>query len=216
MTQTTLKRPLRTNQPTKSVGKSRDTAKIAFGVVLLAVSAAGGTYLVNELSDRKPVLVAARSIAAGTVITQDDLRVADAAIDGVETIPRDHIKNLLGQRAVAQLPAGTLLSKGMFATNPLPMQGFRNVGLALEPTRVPASLTPGRGVDVWEVIKDPSGQGGPSKSLVADGTAHVISVTRDGSMTLVTVSVPEGAAAAVTSASARNAIALALRPVGEQ
>lgn len=197
------------------VGKSRHGGTIAVGIALLAIASAGGVYTVNALSDRSPVLVAARDIQAGSVVGAADVRVADAAVDGVAVIPRSEMQTVIGQRAVTAVPGGTLLAPKMVAKDPLPRQGFRAVGLALSPSRVPTGLAPGRAVDVWRVASGGGNDDGkPEESLSTDGKAEVLSVSRDGSVTLVTIMTPDNTASKITLASSRDEVALVMRPVG--
>src|SRR5262245_49958614 len=71
---------------------------IALGVILVVAGALIFGLMVQSAGDRISVVVAARDISPGQVIEAADLRVVDAAIDGVaSTVRATERSSLIGQ-----------------------------------------------------------------------------------------------------------------------
>ena len=134
------------------------------GVLLVVVSALGGVLLFSSTDDRVDVVVAATELLPGQPVERADLRVARVAVDdGITTVTPDAVANLVGQQAIGRVPAGTLLSPGMFADE-LPLEPGEVVfGAALDPGEAPLSaLQVGTPVELLSVVpSDPFSQAPP-------------------------------------------------------
>ena len=143
--------------------------QLALGL-LLAGGAALAFVLFNAASvQRTPVLALAVDLERGQTIVVEDLQVVQLGIDSpVAVTPADQAELLLGRVAVADLPAGTLLSDGLVSsTSPL-LDGGGVVGLALNPGQYPTPrLMVGDLVMVVEVSDGPR---------LLTGTAEVVDI----------------------------------------
>ena len=84
---------------------------VAAAVGIIVVSVAGAAALFGMVSGTAPVVVAAAPLAAGQLITDQDLTTAAVAADpSVAVIPGDQLGDLIGQRAAVAVPAGALLA----------------------------------------------------------------------------------------------------------
>jgi hypothetical protein len=131
--------------------------QLALGL-LLAGGAALAFVLFNAASvQRTPVLALAVDVPRGQTIVLEDLQVVQLGIDSpVAVTPSDQAGLLVGRSAVADLPAGTLMSDGLVSsTSPL-LDGGGVVGLALNPGQYPTPrLMVGDLVTVVEVSDGP-------------------------------------------------------------
>lgn len=126
------------------------------GVLLVVLSALGGVLLFSSTDDRVDVVVAATELLPGQPVERTDLRVARvAADDNIATVTPDAVANLVGQQAIGRVPAGTLLSPGMFADE-LPLGPDEVVfGAALDPGEAPLSgLQIGTTVELLNVVPE--------------------------------------------------------------
>ena len=124
------------------------------GVLLVVLSALGGVLLFSSTDDRVEVVVAAAELVPGQALERTDVRVARVAVDdGINTVTPEAVAALVGQQAIGRVPAGTLLSPGMFADE-LPLEPGEVVfGAALDPGEAPLSgLQIGTQVELLNVV----------------------------------------------------------------
>lgn len=183
-------------------------------VLLIVAGAAIGAALYLAGDDRTQVVVAARDIPVGTVISAADLTAAEIS-GGVAGVAGSDARLLLGQSATTRIPAGALLHADMVDPAPPPGEGKVALGLALSAGQLPAAeLTSDRLVEIVQVpaaadaaVQDPTG-------TVLVPEALVLSVTADASGAwLVTVAVDRDDAPAVAAAAAAGRTTLAMLPV---
>ena len=155
-----------------------------------------------------------RAIPKGHVVTAADLATVDVA-GGVVAVAGDHLASVVGETATVDLLPGTLLQRSMVTDGPSLAAGSAKVGVQLTGGQIPADgLAPG---DTVEVLALPA-KGSPAAAGVAAATATVLvpkatvfSTRPDPSSaagTLVTLTVPASAAAAIAAASGDNLVAL--------
>lgn len=186
------------------------------GVLCVVLGAALAAIVAVATLGGDQVVVAARDIPAGTVITQQDLQTGQLRGDGIATIPADQARSLIGKTAVGPVPDGAVLAPDMVAEEPPPGPGQAAVGLNLKPGQLPGVLDPGRHVSVLLVSGADSAAADavPARTVLVDN-AEVLEVTSDpGGTWLVTVSVPAPTAADVASAASAGRAAVVLLPVG--
>lgn len=215
---TTTSRPLATKVSTGAVRApraGRSNARVVLAVLLIVAGAAIGGALHLAGDSRTQVVVAARDIPVGTVISAGDLTSGEMSGTGVGAIAGADAGLLLGQSATTRIPAGALLHADMFQAAPPPGEGRIAIGLALSAGQLPAAeLTPDRMVQVLQVLpaSEASAEAPVSTVLVED--ALVLSVTSDPSGAwLVTVAVDEADAPAVAAAAAAARVSVGLLPV---
>jgi len=91
------------------------------------------------------VIAVVNDVQRGALITADDVAVANLAPDpALAPIPAERIDEVTGQRAAADLVAGTLLTGAAVTASVVPAAGEAVVGVALTPGQMPGEpLVPG-------------------------------------------------------------------------
>ncbi|MBS2545377.1 SAF domain-containing protein [Catenulispora sp. NL8] len=162
---------------------------------------------------RVAVLAVAKPVAAGQVITTDDLAVADISTDPMLTpISSGSRQNVVGRRAAVALEPGTLLVTADLNDTPLVAADAQTVGLDLKPGQMPGEkLATGQKVTI---VFTPDPAAGASQSN-AQPTTIGATVTRVGSpdnqgAVVVDVAVPGAQAATLAAQAATGHLALVL------
>jgi hypothetical protein len=172
------------------------------GAVLIASSGLGTACLVSSVQDRTAVLVAARSLQAGSTVGQADLAEVQVAIPtGVAALPADQRDALVGKVARLDLAAGSLLAPGSIGDPVAATTGQSVVVLALPASRMPASgLRPGQQLllvsttDAGPTSNTATEQepGAPSGLATADAVVIRVGTAEPGGTTPVDVAVNVG------------------------
>ena len=208
-----------------SAARRRRPALVALAVLLIAGGAALAGLLAVRIDERTPVLVAAREIAVGQLITKDDLATSRVASEGLQLVPADQSGVVVGKYAAQTIPAGRLLDQAMVTQQGFLQAGKAAVGVVLSPGRMPASgLQAGDRVQVVQVkdgevtavladsalvssVGQTGGDGGGSGLVPGSGSAGA---------SVATVIVDAGQSARVAAASAANQLAFVLLSRGAQ
>lgn len=180
----------------------------------MAVLLAGWFW--QQESDRQEVLVVAEPVAAGSVITTDDLAVAEVSgVDGA--IPSADHETIVGSTAMVGLVEGQVLTRDMVTSDPIPGPGERIIGLQLDATRSPDGVTAGDVVMVLAVppAGDPSTPDELDSPTVLSPDATVASATVvEGAGTRLTLLVSDAVAERVAAYVAAGRVALVQAPLG--
>ncbi len=189
----------------------------ALGVLVVVSCAAVGAKIAGSVDHRAGYLAVATYLPQGSVIAASDLSVVDAGLSGgVQAIPQDDERLVVGQRASEPLEPGSLLvPRELTASVPLPTSEAL-VGASLASDQAPTGLDPG---DVVLVVLSGSGADVPSGAaasrVLALGNVYAIALPSASSPAgssddeTVTLEVPATDAAAVTAASAAGDVSLA-------
>jgi hypothetical protein len=132
--------------------------ELLVGAALVVGFALAAVLWQANATQRDPVLAVGRSVARGDVIEASDVRVVYVGSDQpLVTLSEAETSRVVGRVAVADLPAGTLLTAA-HVTDPQTVEaGEGVVGLALDPGQFPAmQLAPG---DVVNVVAPVEGDG---------------------------------------------------------
>lgn len=226
MTTETDRRPTKDQQRTapqrsRSVGHELPRVPRRYGqwagavlFVVMAVLLAGWFW--QQKSDRQEVLVVARPVPAGAVLTTEDLGIVEVA--GVRAaISSSDTESVIGNTAAVGLVEGQILTRDMVTADPLPGPGERVVGLQLDATRAPTGIGPGDAVVVLAVPPsgDPSSPDELDDPTVLAPRATVASaVVVEGAGTRLSLLVPEAVAERVTAYVAAGRVALIQAPIG--
>lgn len=131
-------------------GRRVRVPQLLIAVLLVLVSALAALVLLSRATAREVVLTLAVPLARGQVLGAQDVRLAYVGTDDpLASLPPERLPALVGQAALVDLPAGTVLTETQFAgPNVLgPEEGV--VGLALSPGEYPTRrLAVGDLVDV--------------------------------------------------------------------
>ncbi|MGH9014017.1 MAG: SAF domain-containing protein [Acidimicrobiia bacterium] len=195
------------------------------GLAVLAVLAAVAAALIfavwaRGLGGRTDVLAAARTVDAGEVIADADLRVVRVAVDDdVATIPAEDRAEVVGKVAAITLFGGGLIQRDQVSSSVPLGRGEAIVGVLVKPGQGPlASLRVGTTV---QVVETPPGSqaapGTPPAVLAEEATVFAVAKpTEDanaagvaGSL-LVSLRVPKDVAPAVVAAAEDERVRLVL------
>jgi hypothetical protein len=197
------------------------------GVLLVTGSGLVGMTLLGSADDRVAVLALRRPVEPGQVLADTDLAVVGLAAEGdLRYLPADRRAEVVGQVAVAPLPAGALLHPSNVAARPAVGPGRAVVALALGPGDLPyPSLRAGD--DVVLVETEPpeldraladAGALPPAGAWAAE-VFVVHPITHDGLASggvVVSLSVDVGDAPAVAAAVAGERFRLVFVPSGAE
>lgn len=217
----TLARPRTREEPTPGNGRTGpvpvrralNVPWILLGVLLVAGSALAFTVLGTGAGHRVRALALAVDVGAGAVLTDDVLTTVEVdAPDGTGLVPASRLDDVRGRTAVADLPAGTLVTGALFTDGPTLEPGEALVGVRLDPSAVPVTgLGPG---DPVMAVRTPgtgdAGDGGTP--LVWTGTVFAVApvASPTGDVTVVTLRVDARDAPAVAAAAATDRVRLVL------
>ncbi|WP_297538391.1 SAF domain-containing protein [Amycolatopsis sp.] len=180
-------------------GRRRSVPHLLLGALLVLVCAA--VFLVVSLNsgNREPVLALAQSVGVGQVLTAQDLKQVDIAVDaGVSVVDASQAASVVGKTMSTSLSAGSLLTLGAVGTGGFPSAGQALAALSLKSGQFPPEVTPGSHVSVVFV----PGQSGatvaspPTTDQSTVWPAVVTSVTSPPNQQITVISVQLGEAAA--------------------
>lgn len=165
--------------PAGLAGPKRRPQWVLAGVVLVVGAMIGFGLWSTSLGHRREVLVAARELPAGHVVTDQDLRtVRIGTSDSVAIVSAANRGRILGKTTRMTVPSGGFLSPDEVTAGSAVADGKAVVGVVLAPGAVPAG-----GVRVGDrvvVISAPTGTSatGESDPASAVATAEVFGVER--------------------------------------
>ncbi|MEU7314898.1 SAF domain-containing protein [Streptomyces sp. NPDC007083] len=144
------------------------------GASAVLVSAVGFTWIVSAVGERADVLVLARDVPAGKVLTAQDLRTVQVAADS-GVIPVERRGEALGRQARVPLVAGSLLSPGMVGHSAdFPPKGSSQVTLALEAAAAPSNLARGDRVAILPGPEDEAPVGDKDEEVAEELPSAVV------------------------------------------
>jgi hypothetical protein len=213
-------------------------ALAAAGLLIVLVCAAAGAGLAGSSGHQQPYLAVVQAVPDGAPVEAADLGTVDLdPTTGLSLLPAADENAVIGKRAAALLPAGTLLDPAALTSGAAVPAGDAVVGASLEPQQVPAEVQAGDSVLLVLTGDASTGTAGASGGAAgaAGGASHVGAqpgdVLADGtvldvvppgasglgsaptsSTTIVDLAVPVGDAPAVTAASAAGDLGLAVVP----
>lgn len=196
--------------------------RMGFGILLMLISLTAGFYFYNHVSAKIPILVAAKSLSTGQIVS-----LSDVAVDNISTsdhiiyIPVTGLSKIIGKRTNHNILSGSVLSYADFTSSEQIPQGYSLVGLALKTGQYPVGrLFPGEIVSLVATPSDFSfGQSnlsdtGLTPGEIVDSQATVIVVDQVTSQSssnyslLLTVAVPNTVAGEVGLLSASGDISI--------
>jgi SAF domain len=140
-----LRMPRTTTSPRTATGQAvsgRPANPLRLGLAVLCILGGGLVFvgLYRARGHQVPVLVLARDVAAGQVINDGDLGVAEVAATGVATVSVADRSSLAGKVAKVALSKGALLAPGQLVADGRVGPGEALVAVAFPETVVPRSI----------------------------------------------------------------------------
>ena len=182
--------------------------------VVVCLGALGNVWLHAATSNAQQVVAARSTIQRGSVISRDQLVFVQVGMDpSLRTLPGSQIDSVVGKRAALDVAAGTLLTSDSVTDQTIPRRGTTLVGVGAAP-----ALMPGTGLmagDRVRIVDTPGQQGDAISGSPASIAATVVSTatgadTGQGAQTIITVEVPETAAAELAAMAATGKVAFVL------
>jgi hypothetical protein len=173
------------------------------GVALVLASSVAFVALLAHAGRKVPVLVVARPVAVGAVVTPGDVREVQLGVDDAagHVVPVADADAVVGRTAVVPLVAGALLApQDVGAGAAFPPVGQAQVSFAVEPGGLPAGLAAGRRVAVLPGPNEETAAGRSGDQGSGGADAPVVGMVTDvvsedqGSGAVVTVLVDTAAA----------------------
>lgn len=201
--------------PAAPTATRRSYPILAAGLLAALVGALLFSTIASGFDNRHAVLVVAHPVAAGNVLTPDDLRtIKVSASAGAGLVAAGDMNRIVGRTAAVPLVAGSLLAPGHLGSASGLESGQAAVGLLLEPGRFPPGLRAGDRVAVVSAPTGPLAAAGQTPRL---GTGVVEEVAPAAGTSGVTARLRLGAEQSdvVAAEGAARRVALILLPSGE-
>jgi hypothetical protein len=206
--------------PRLAVGRRRQVPWMVTGVLLVVGCALIFATSAIRLGGGRAVLVAARSLPVGHVISAGDLRSVRVSFAGLQTVPAGAEAGLMGRPLALGLAGGSLLNPADLGAGSAVPAGQAEVAVALKAGAYPPAVAAGDQV----LVVDTGAQTGTvaSAPAVADGTsvsAIVVAVdvppaNASEAAAVVSLQVPADTAARVVRLAAAGQVGLVLLPPG--
>lgn len=187
------------------------------GVGVVIVGALLGGLAFGSGRDSHSILVAARPIDAGVVVTQADVRTVEmSGAPGFLSTPPSGIAAVVGRVASAPIAEGSVLSAQQFRVRQSAPAGTGLVGVVLDPGALPTpDLRFGDQVDVMVSASPNAVIDDPARVVTRASVWRVWGGTEASGRRTVTLVVPEAAVPEVGDAAARNLIRLVVVPTSD-
>ncbi|WP_222108767.1 SAF domain-containing protein [Streptomyces cupreus] len=158
-------------------------------MLLVLGCAAGGVVVSTSVGHQEPVLVLARSVSVGQVLSDRDLREESVSADSaLAFLPVRSRAEVEGRPVAYSLPAGTPLTKNLLGAAHIPPAGQAVAAVGLKAGQFPPGVQPGNRVTVVVAPTSGSATGSTSSSQVSAWDASVTDVRSDGTDQITLIS----------------------------
>ena len=113
---------------------------LLIGLLLVAASVFGFWFILQNLNQRQPILVAARTIGRWEITTAADFTTVEASPGDASYLRPAQLGSVIGRWSTGTVPAGTVVTPGMFTTPPL--SGETESGNVLIELTIPQTEAP--------------------------------------------------------------------------
>ena len=187
---------------------------IGAGAVIVMAGGLIGALLFGSGNDTRQVLVAARPIDAGSILTAADVQAV--AVDGkvgFRSTPASNLSAMVGNVVGMPIPAGALILVEQLRTQQSAPEGTVLAALTLEPGALPSpDLRFGDKVQLLLTTSPNAVIDEPAQVLTEATVWRVWGGAEGSGRRTVTLAVPEAVSAKVGDASARNLIRMFVVP----
>ena len=167
--------PQQQHQPAAAAGQRRQVARpgaqqkerrgglVLIGLVIVFGSAFGFWFILRSIDQRSEYLMAARTIERWQVVRSEDFTVVEANVGPASALGVDQLGSVSGKWATGRIPAGTIITAGLFETPPL--SGESEADKVLIQVSLPAAEAPFGGLNTGDTVallgREPGPDGGP-------------------------------------------------------
>ena len=146
--------------PLSVPGGRRRPTWVLVGVLLVGLASLLGGWILTSVDQRISVLVAARDLDPGHVLTVTDVRAVEIGrTDQLRAIQPGQQDLVLGHPTRGPVPAGTVLNTDLFTGRDQAVPaGQAVVAAALDPGAAPLGLRPGDAVRLFVAVRVSGGQ----------------------------------------------------------
>lgn len=205
-----------TPEPPRIPGR-RNPKWIALGIVALCLGALLSYAVYSRVAAETSVITMAATVYRGETVEASDLAVVRLSGEAVRrSVPAAQLDSLVGQKAVYDLPEGTILVPGAVDDVVIPATGRAVIGIKLPTGRAPtALLTPGSPVRL--VALPPSSTTNPDTSDKLAGKTYQATIVdqapgADGASIVVNVDVTGGQAPTIAMLAASDRLVVVRDP----
>ena len=197
-------------QPARMTGVPvrRQLPYLLMGVLLVLGCTVGGAVVAAQVGDQEAVLVLARPVTVGQVLSERDLREVSVSSDRALTfVPVRARSAVLGRPVAYSLPAGILLTRDVLGPSRIPPEGEAVAAVGLKAGQFPPEVQAGNRVTVvaapgedgtsqteasaWEAtvtdVHANADQGVVLSLLMTEADARQVAALPDGRISVVTV-----------------------------
>lgn len=190
-------------------GRQRRWSLALLAILITLGSALAFVVLWMNAGGREPVLALRNNVAAGQVVTADDLVVVRVSADsGIEPVASSQRDEIVGHTAATNLLAGMLVVDGMVSD----AEDSLATGTAVIAIPVPAEQIPSEDLDTGHRVilyRTLSDAAAVEAEVIGPGTVFSVQDDNDGTTDIrVSVTVDESIAARVANAVGQDAIYL--------
>ena len=161
--------------------KQRNLGLALFGLVLVLGSGFGFWFILQSIDQRSQYLVAARTIQRWEVARAEDFTVVDANVGSAAALTADRRGAVSGKWATGRIPAGTIITEGLFESPPLSAES--EADRVLIQVTLPSSDAPFGSLSTGDTVallgRESSGTDGGSGSLKLIGVLQLEFVQGD-------------------------------------
>ena len=182
----------------KAARLSRRIPYLVLGSILVVACAAAAVIVSTQLGDRQSVLMLARPVSVGQLLSTQDLRRVSMPTDsGADVIPAAESSTVLGHPVAYSMPAGTLITRVLLGAPAIPPAGQAVAAVGLTAGQFPPTLAPGTRVAVLvsaATAGTPSTSGSTVAAPVGQWTATVVEIEAsptDRQTTVVSLLLPD-------------------------
>lgn len=187
-TPVTPKAPRQVAVPGGQQNQRRRVGLLAVGVVLVVGAGFGFWLVLQSIDQRAEYLIAARTIERWEVAGAQDFAVVEAHLGRASALTVDQSGRVLGRWATGRIPAGTLITEGMFETPPLSAED--EADKVLIEVRLPAGEAPFGTLSTGDTVallgREAAGPGGEAGPLGLIGVLRLEFVQGDAVYYVVT------------------------------
>ena len=169
--------------------KQRRSGLLLLGLLLVFGAGFGFWFVLQSIDQRAEYLIAARTIERWEVARAQDFTLVEANVGTASALTVDQVGAVLGKWATGRIPAGTIVTEGLFETPPL--SGDDETDRVLIQVRLPSGEAPFGSLNTGDTVallgREPAGIDGETGALGLIGVLQLEFVQGDDIYYVVTL-----------------------------